>query len=207
MMRSQRPNAPLRSRQQWPSLFWRRFSGVMANQVNVQMEERSNSISMRDLVFVAIRILAINLGLEGLGFLPRVLSGYRAVPSMWVGSLAFATVVLIALLLWQSAGFVARCITRSHDSSLDCGNLTPVHLYTAIFLVVGLYFAVDSLGPSLTWLHYSLRQSSSGGQLSLEQKANFYSLFKYLMRLALGLALIFNGRRFAVKLMKRHEEA
>jgi hypothetical protein len=170
------------------------------------MEERSNTINMRDVVVVAIRILAINLGLEDLGFLPRALSGYRATPSMWVAGLVFGIAILIAVMLWLLAGPLARWITRGHDSSLDCGSLTPIHLYTAIFLVVGLYFAIDSLGPALTWLHYSLRQSSSGGQLSLEQKANFYSLFKYLMRLALGLALIFNGRRFAAKLMKRHEQ-
>lgn len=159
-----------------------------------------------EIVTVAIRILAINLGLEAVSFLLKALAGYRIDPSTGNGVLIFGVIAIITVWLWVSSGWIARFITRGQDSSLDCGSLTVGDLYLFAFLLVGLYFAVDSLGPSLTWLHYSLRQSSSSAPLSLQEKANFYTLFQHLARLLLGLALIFNGRRFAAKLIKRQNK-
>jgi hypothetical protein len=170
------------------------------------MQPQSNPMRLREIVTVAIRILAINLGLESVTFLLKALAGYHADPSSRNAFPIFAIAAVITCLLWLSSGSLARFITRGQDSTLDCGGLTLADLYAFAFLIAGLYFAVDSLGPSLTWLHYSLRQSSAAAPISLEQKANFYTLFKYLLRLLLGLALIFNGRKFTAKLIKRQNE-
>jgi len=78
-----------------------------------------------------------------------------------------------------------------------------VDLYSFAFLLVGLWFAVDSVGPSLAWLHLSMVGSASDAALSPEQKSKFFTLFQYLVKLGLGLALIFAGRNFALRLLRR----
>jgi len=109
--------------------------------------------------------------------------------------------------LWKLSPFFARHITRGHDSILGTPNLTLLDLYNFAFLLIGLYFAVDSFGPSLTWFHYALTQSSSYGTLTPQQQGNFYTLFKYLIKLFLGIALVFNGRKFSSKILKYQNKA
>ena len=148
--------------------------------------------------------VAINLGIESFNFLLKTLGGFRTDPSLRNGLLVFGVMAVCTFWLWRLSPFFARLITRGQDATLDCGSLALSDLYTFAFLLVGLYFAVYSFGPSLTWLHYSVSQGSSDAALSQQQQANFYTLFKYLVKLFLGLALILNGRKFANKLIKRH---
>lgn len=167
------------------------------------MQQSSNPTRLYEIVVVVVRILAIKLGLDAINFL---LAQYPIDPHRELGFILFGIVAFCAYWLWQFSPFFARHITRGQDSALDCGSLALVDLYTFAFLLVGLYFAVDSFGPSLTWFHYSVGRSSSVAGLSPQQQANYYTLFKYLVKLFLGLALIFNGRKFATKLIKRKDE-
>jgi hypothetical protein len=167
------------------------------------MQQSSNPTRLYEIVVVVIRILAIKLALDALSYL---LVQYPRDLHPQIGFILFGIVAFCAYWLWQFSPFLARHITRGQDSVLDCGNLALADLYTFAFLLVGLYFAVDSFGPALAWFHYSLRQSSSVAALSQQQQTNYYTLFKYLVKLFLGLALIFNGRKFATKLIKRQDE-
>ena len=151
-------------------------------------------------ITVVIRILALRLGLDALS---AGLSRYPSDPSPRTSFILFAVVAVLAYWLWVLSPWIARRITRGQDSALDCGNLTLRDLYSFAFLLVGLYFAVDSFGPTLTWLHYALRHSSSDAPLSQQQQANFYTLFKYLIKLLLGLALVFKGRNLSDRLLRR----
>ena len=167
------------------------------------MQQSSNPTRLCEIVVVIIRILAIKLALDALSYL---LAQYPRDLHPKFGLILFGIVAFCAYWLWQFSPFFARHITRGQDSTLDCGSLALSDLYTFVFLLVGLYFAVDAFGPSLSWFHYSLRQSSSYAALSQQQQINYYTLFKYLVKLFLGLALIFNGRKFATKLIKRQDE-
>ena len=167
------------------------------------MQQSSNPTRLYEIVVVVIRILAIKLGLDAISYL---LVQYPRDLHPQIGFILFGIVAFCAYWLWQFSPFFARHITRGQDSTLDCGSLALSDLYTFAFLLIGLYFAVDSFGPSLSWFHYSLRQSSSVAALSQQDQVNYYTLFKYLVKLFLGLALIFNGRKFATKLIKRQDE-
>lgn len=164
------------------------------------------------IITAVIRILAIKFGLDAVGFLLSALAGIHASPTSHNNNFIVVSVIVFGVLgvctywLWQLSPFLARHITRGQDPSLATSTFTLFDLYSFAFLLTGLYFALDSLGPSLTWLHYSVSQSSSVFPLSPQQQGNYYTLFKYLVRLILGLALIFNGRKFATKLIKRHDE-
>jgi len=168
------------------------------------MQPSSNPTRLSDVVVVIIRIFAIKLGLDAITYL---LARYPTEPSRYIGFFLLGVVAVLAFGIWQASPSIARYTTRRHDSSVDLGGFGLSDLYTFAFLLVGLYFTVEGFGPSITWLHYSLRQSSSAGAtLSQQQLANFYTLFKYLAKLGLGLVLIFNGRRFAIKLIKHQQE-
>jgi hypothetical protein len=171
------------------------------------MTQPSSPTHLREIVTVAIRILVIYSCIESLSFLLKVLAGYRTADlPLRYGILIFAVLAVGTFWLWQLSGYIARFITRGQDSTLDCGSLAHSDLYTFAFLLVGLYFAVASFAPSLSWLYYCLRQGSSDAALSPQQQANFYVLFECLVKLFLGLALIFNGRKFATKIIRHHNE-
>ena len=162
---------------------------------------------LREILNVVIRIFAIYLGLSLFTFLLQVLAGLHNHASSVSDLLLIGLFVVFTLWLWYLSPLIARKLTWARDSTLDCGQLTLGDLYCFAFLLVGLYFAVDSFGPSLTWLHYTLSQSSSDAGLSRQQQGNYYTLFKYLVRLMLGIGLILNGRKFATRLIKHQNEA
>jgi len=164
------------------------------------MQDSLPPTRLYEVITVVIRIFALKLGLDALN---AVLSRYPYDPSPRSSFLLFGVVAVLAYWLWVLSPFLARRITRGQDSALDCGHLALRDLYSFAFLLVGLYFTVDSFGPTLTWLHFALRHSSSDAPLSQQQQANFYTLFKYLVKLLLGLALIFKGRNLSDRLLKR----
>jgi hypothetical protein len=108
---------------------------------------------------------------------------------------------------WTLAGWVARCVTKGHDAALSATQLTLLDLYSFGFLLIGLYVAIENIGPTLTWLHYALVKSSGEARLNEQQQSNFYTLFSYLVKLVISLSLIFNGRRLAARLMRRYHAA
>lgn len=173
----------------------------------------SNSITLREIVTVVIRLFAINFGFYTLNTLYFVFlrgpwsAGFKAdrISDRIFASdlLMLAIFVFVTYWLWQLAGFVARQVTRGFDSSLSATQLTLLDLYSFGFLFIGLYFAVDNFGPALSWLHYAVTHSATEANLSPDQKSNFYTLFKYLVKLILGLALALNGRKLGAKLVRR----
>jgi hypothetical protein len=167
------------------------------------MQPSTNPTQLSDVVIVIIRICAIKLGLDAT---TSLLARYHTDPSRSIGFGLLCVVAVVAFGLWQASPSIARYITRGHDSSVSIGSLALSDLYTFAFLLVGLYFTVEGFGPSMTWLHYSLRQSSADAPLSEQQLANFYALFKYLAKLGLGLVLTFKGRSFAIRLIKHQQE-
>jgi len=171
------------------------------------MEPSPTSPRLCELVSVVIRLFSIWLGLEAFRFLLTTIGGYARSGFVIFAVLGPGLLAVCAYWFWQLSPCIARRVTRGQDFSLDFGSLTLNDLYCFAFLLVGLYFAVDSLGPSLTWLHYSLQESSTAVELSTQQKTNFYTLFKYLIKLLLGLMLIFKGRKFANRLIKHQNES
>jgi hypothetical protein len=172
-----------------------------------------NSITLREIVTVLIRLFAINFGFYTLNTLffiflrGQSMAGFKIDRVFAFDALMIAIFLFSAYWLWQLAGFVARQVTRGFDSSLSATQLTLLDLYSFGFLLVGLYFAVDNFGPALSWLHYAVTHGASEANLSPDQKSNFYTLFKYLVKLILGLALALNGRKLGAKLVRRDQTA
>jgi hypothetical protein len=170
------------------------------------MQHSSRSTRLCEIVTVVIRILALHFGLYTFNYILTTIGRFQTIPFPRSDLFIAAVMAVCVFWLWHLSPFFARRITRGHDTLLDCGSLTLSDLYSFAFLLVGLYFAVASFGPTLTWLHYSVRESSGAAALSPEQKTNFYTLFKFAVKLLLGLALVFNARKLANRLIKRQNE-
>ncbi|EDY18161.1 hypothetical protein CfE428DRAFT_4297 [Chthoniobacter flavus Ellin428] len=168
------------------------------------------SITLCDIVTVLIRLLAIEFGLSSLSGLtwfygPQLRDRFHQPTNLLVFDAVLPIVcLLIVYWLWCLAGWVARRVTKGHNAALSATQLTLLDLYSFGFFLVGLYVAVTNFGPSLTWLHYTLSHSSTEGRLTPQQEGDFYTLFKYLVKLIVGLALVLNGRKLATKLIKRY---
>jgi len=118
--------------------------------------------------------------------------------------LAFPILALLAALaLWFAAPSLVRVLLGKHRVFGATTNLSLEELYRFAFLFVGLYFAVSSLAPTLSWVHYtfSLAATSAGG--GRDQQRSLYQLFDLVMTLAIGLACIFKGSRWARSLIQR----
>jgi len=172
---------------------------VQGAQVAVEKGNAFGPARLSDIVMVVIRLLAVWLGVQGASFLLTVLARNAAMGRMnWIVDLIIiGGYVVCTAWMWKLAPFIADRITREKNLYVDCGTVTLRDLYCFGFLLMGLYFAVDSFGPSLAWLHFAFIQSASTAGLSPQQQGNFYTLFECLAKFFLGLLLIFKGRKFA----------
>jgi hypothetical protein len=164
-------------------------------------------LSLRELLSAVIRILVIKLGINGALFTFGLIKGVNG--GRWVGTWGILAGLLVAVLLaaaclslWHLSPSLARRIAGGGDSSIATGNITAVDLYSFAFLLLGLYFVADNLGPCLSWLYYSLTMARSDTSLSNEQESSFYMLFGYLTKLLAGAAFVFKGRSLAGKLIR-----
>lgn len=157
---------------------------------------------LSEIISAVIRLLALKLGLDSFDLLMGTLARFRVSSPHYSDFLIFPVLAVMTYWFWKLSPVIARRVTKGQDSTLETCNSSLFDLYSFAFLIVGLYFALDSLPPSITWFHYAFSQSSSEGSLSPQQQGNFYTLFKYLAKCILGFAFIFNGRKFASRLIK-----
>jgi hypothetical protein len=171
-------------------------------------------VSFGDVVVVVIRILALWFTLNNLTTLfillaqETVMVRVQVLQSAFRGEMFFTVILYVLLLLlaywvWVFAPTLGRWMTRGRGAVLPPAHFDLRDLYSFGFVLVGLICVLESLGPSITWLHYTVTHPSPSGILTEQQKQNFYTLFKYLLELIIGLALTFNSQKLAAKLLKR----
>jgi hypothetical protein len=118
--------------------------------------------------------------------------------------LSFPILALIAALaLWFAAPGFTRLLLGNRQVSGRIANVSLEKLYRFAFLFVGLYFAVSSLAPTLTWAYYTFSLAASSAGAGRDQQRSLYQLFDPAITLAIGLACIFNGSRWATSLIQR----
>ncbi|MEP6669703.1 MAG: hypothetical protein ABJF10_11155 [Chthoniobacter sp.] len=174
----------------------------------------SEPVTLGEIVAILIRVLALNFALHLTNYLlwevalGRAFSvgRFQSHSLAWIPWLVFSVSFLGVYWLWQLAPFFARLITRGRNAALPNFAFDLLDLYSFAFVLIGLSCIAESIGPSFTWLHYAITQSSSTAALTPDQKSNFYTLFKYLVKLIIGLALTFQARHLAIKLLKRQGE-
>jgi hypothetical protein len=160
------------------------------------------SIGLQEIITAFIRLLAIKFGLDTFNFILVAIGQNLRIRNTLISDLAgCAFLIVITYWLWRLAPFLARRVTSMQNPTIEACHLNLLEIYSFAFLFLGLYFAVDALPPSLTWFHFTITQNAPGANLAAQQQGHFYTLFKYVAKCILGLSLIFNGRKFAIKLI------
>ncbi len=113
---------------------------------------------------------------------------------------------IFAALVWFLAPVFSRVVARGHDeSTVDFKEITEQHFYIALLVGLGLYFVLASLPQVFNWLHYLLiYQVMDESSLSYysEPGGGLYGISESALKVAGGVVLIVNARRFANRLAK-----
>ncbi len=166
----------------------------------------SNPARLSDIVSVVIRLMAVSAGYQGSTYLLYALSlGVERSQGVTMEITYFAIYAVCTAVLWFLAPPIARWVSRGNDLSVEIGAISVTDLYTFAFFLVGIYWAVESIGPALTTLFYYFRENSDVTVFGSPNPMNGSYIFRDLLRLILGLGLLFKGRRIATWLVRRQE--
>jgi hypothetical protein len=149
---------------------------------------------LTQLIAVAVRLMALNLIFEACKevylsaaishLLSHSLSSWKIVA---VIAGYFLIQVLIPLLFWYGAGWIARSLAGPYDFTLQLGSLTRNDLYQISFVFIGTLSIVDSLPRLMKQFFEWLAQKPP-----LDEGYLLYCLTE----LVLGLFLIVGNRVF-----------
>lgn len=110
---------------------------------------------------------------------------------------------VLAVAFWQLSPWLARLLLGKRDVSVPITGLTLRDLYCFAFVLLGLYFALSSLAPALTWAHYTFVVAAQSAGPNLEERRSLYSLLQPAITFAAGLICILKGPMWARKLLQK----
>ncbi|MDZ4286905.1 MAG: hypothetical protein U0984_03050 [Prosthecobacter sp.] len=108
--------------------------------------------------------------------------------------------LLLGVLLWFVSPALSRKVTRGYDDSLSLQGVTREDLYATALLAFGLYFAVSSLGQTLSWIHYFTTNHHQTFDFVIRSSSSYYELAKPLITFAAGIGLTLSAKVWARKL-------
>ena len=159
------------------------------------------------IIVVVVRLFCLLVPLHGLRLFAqsRIQSGGYPLPesssSPGVMTLLFACILTVAL--WKVAPLLARLVVGKHDVAVQLTGLSLEDLYRFAFVFLGLYFALSSLPPTLTWAHYAFSVASTSSGATGEQQQSLYALFDPAITFAAGLVCMLKGPRWATLLARQ----
>jgi hypothetical protein len=163
---------------------------------------------LKVIVLILVRAECVFLFVQGLGLFLHAMGGtvgYRVSESSGHFGMPIA-VLVAAFILWYAAPHVARLILGPHDTSVPISGLSLEDLYRFAFVFLGLYFALSSLAPVLTWAHYTFSVAATVPSGSLEERRSLYRLFDPLITMGVGIACVMKGRQWTRRLLDREEQ-
>lgn len=175
---------------------------------------------LKDLTFVAVRLLAIYIFIQGLGrsfnviepILPNlILSDEARVanPSLLAILLVYlipgSIFIIISLILWFTTVRVVNLILHTRDSELDFNHDNLYGIFITGLSIVGIIVVVNGL-PPLVMNIAQLFQIPSDMVTNTYRNNVVSALVSNLIKLILGLILVFRGGSIYRIIMKTKSE-
>ena len=156
---------------------------------------------LRLIIIVVVRVQCLLLPFDGL----RLFVQSRLEEGAYgLAHTSAAAIVLVACVLavagWQLAPWLARLILGERDADVTLAGICLEDLYRFAFVFLGLYLALDSVAPTLTWAHYTFSVAATSVGRTAEQGRALYGLLHPAISVALGLVCVFKGPRWATRL-------
>lgn len=139
-----------------------------------------------------IRVLSFILSSEVRTYTPDIL-----VPS--------SVYLISGTVIWIFAPIVSRFITKDNDGKLNLAGITEYQLFSTAFIVVGLYFVLDSFASLFTWLHFFTVYNQNEYGFTQDQQPSYYDLAECALTVAAGAAIIATSKKWAAKLSKTQQ--
>ena len=156
---------------------------------------------LRLIIIVVVRVQCLLLPFDGLRLFVqwRLEEGaYGVAQTPAAGILLVACVFAVAG--WQLAPWLARLILGQRDADVTLAGICLEDLYRFAFVFLGLYLALNSVAPTLTWAHYTFSVAATSVGRTAEQGRALYGLLHPAISVALGLVCVFKGPGWATTL-------
>jgi hypothetical protein len=149
---------------------------------------------------ILLRIFALNWFLTGLVQIAGMAFTFRHEYFTWFSLAPSAVYFVAGIIVWMAAPKLSRFLAHRNDGEFDLGGIKEVHLYSAVFLALGLYFALSSLAVAFSWMHFFTVNSSPDYGFHKENQPSYYDMSEKFMTLAAGVFLTITCNTWARKL-------
>lgn len=150
---------------------------------------------------ILLRIFALNwllLGLIQIASMGVALrQGYFSVSNLIAPS---AVYFVAGTVVWAIAPRLSRFLAGRNDGGFDFRGMTETQLYAAVFLGLGLYFALTSFGNAFSWVHFFAVNRPSEHGVQREGSFSYYEMSETLLTFAAGIFLVLTCKTWARKL-------
>ncbi|MEP2777300.1 MAG: hypothetical protein ABJQ29_00485 [Luteolibacter sp.] len=158
---------------------------------------------------IFIRLYAVKLFVAAVASFGGLLSMTNSIPfdltNFLYGSLPNAVIIACGVFLWLVAPPFSRWLTKGGNGALSLDGLAPEHLFTAVFLGLGVYFVMDSFSNVFGWIHYFATNHADGvGGFHMDDEPSYYDLTERLLTMIGGGALIVTCRAFGRRIAKKY---
>lgn len=152
---------------------------------------------------ILFRLYALNLTVQGLVQTVSNCTHLGSYGTEWAFAfLPGVASLILGAALWFLAPPFSRFLAARHDEKFHLDGITETQLYSAVFLGVGLWFALTSFASVFNWLHYFVVSRSQSSLDNQAEQTNLYDFWHQFLTLAVGLLLIFTCRIWASKLTR-----
>jgi hypothetical protein len=159
-------------------------------------------MSLRVLVFAALRVMAVYFLVQVLVLLPVAL---QLAPSASAGHflplLQLAATFLVALLLWAASGRFAALIVREVDPAKVAFSLSLGDAYAFAFVFLGLFFILSSLASALQQLYYLTAVLAQLPQDDPHRSLALFQLYGPAISLLAGITSLLGARFWSNQLL------
>ena len=114
-----------------------------------------------------------------------------------------ALAVLLAGITWISAPALGRWIARGNDQETMATTVSFQQLLYAMFVGIGLYLAMGSIGALINSLHFFLVLQASPESVPQGMSLSLYDLSKSAITVASGSALVLSAAYWSKRLSTR----
>lgn len=152
---------------------------------------------------ILIRLYALNIAVQGLVQTVGNCTQLGSYGPQWAFAfLPGVASLIVGVIMWILAPPFSRFLAARHDEKIQLSGISETQLYSAVFLGVGLWFALNSFADVFNWLHYFAVNRSQPDIDGEGQQASLYDFWHQLLTFGAGLLLVFTCRIWASKLTR-----
>lgn len=152
---------------------------------------------------ILLRLFALNWFIRGLIQIAAIAYLMRQPQNDWQLLITPTAYLLFGIICWLLSPRLARLAARGDDREVNLSGVTAQQLYTAVFVGLGLYFALSSISEAFhgvqSLIYYEINTDDPGPE---PREFPYEDLTTPLLTLLAGVVMIATSRKWADKLSR-----